>query len=189
VEADTTATLDEPGYQEVASRKSNEEMNSFVRDVVVAHGGKITDKDALHNMVPNYSGMADVQSYWELVKELKHADWIEKADWTDVDEKNEPAYQAVASRKSNEEMNSFIRDVVVAHGGKITDKDALHNMVPNYSGMAGVQSYWELVKELKHADWIEKADWTDVHEKNENNYDKDEKDKPDEKKGALSWLR
>merc|ERR1711874_858678 len=50
-------TLDEAGYQAVASRRSNAEMNSFIRHVIIAHGGKITDKEKFQGMVPNYSGV------------------------------------------------------------------------------------------------------------------------------------
>merc|ERR1712232_1060012 len=77
-------TLDEAGYQAAASRKSNAEMNSFIRQVILAHGGRITDKDEFQSVVPNYSGVVSASHYHRLLKELKHADWIEKADWTDV---------------------------------------------------------------------------------------------------------
>merc|ERR1712187_251378 len=77
-------TLDEAGYQAVASRKSNAEMNSFIRQVILAHGGRITDKEKFQNMVPSYSGVQGVSHYRRLLKELKHADWIERADWSDV---------------------------------------------------------------------------------------------------------
>merc|ERR1711941_113346 len=81
---ENVATLDEAGYQAVVSRKSNAEMNSFIRQVIMAHGGKITDKDKFQSVVPNYSGVEGASHYQRLLKELKHADWIEKADWTDV---------------------------------------------------------------------------------------------------------
>merc|ERR1711953_1011391 len=83
------ATLDEAGYQAVASRKSNAEMNSFIRQVILARGGRITDKEKFQSMVPAYSGVQGVSHYPRLLKELKHADWIERADWSDVGNQEE----------------------------------------------------------------------------------------------------
>merc|ERR1719343_1944910 len=66
---ETAETLDEAGYQAVVSRKSNAEMNSFIRQVIMAHGGKITDKDKFQSIVPNHSGVLRSYHYQRLLKE------------------------------------------------------------------------------------------------------------------------
>merc|ERR1711874_705857 len=125
-----------------------------------------TDKDALHEIVPHYSGVEGMQGYKSLLKELERAPWIVQAECRKPNSTtntvnpltlsfDEVGYQAVAARKSNVKMNSFIRRVILAHGGRITDKDKLHRLVPSYSGVAGVQSYETLITELAGATWIE----------------------------------
>merc|ERR1719277_2914728 len=65
-----TATLNESGYEAVAHRKQNSEMEAFVRRVVKQLGMRITNEGKLQGMLPWYSGNYSMQSYGKLVDEL-----------------------------------------------------------------------------------------------------------------------
>jgi len=65
--------LDEVGYSVVAVRCSNREMEEFIRRVIDASGGCVTNIAELRKIVPHFSGQLGTKSYERLVEELEAA--------------------------------------------------------------------------------------------------------------------
>lgn len=67
--------LNDEGYQEVAGRKSDDNMKHFIRRVVAKLGGEVTDEGDLSGFTSYFSGATDVQDYARLEAELRLVGW------------------------------------------------------------------------------------------------------------------
>lgn len=66
--------LEELGYQEIASLKDSPAMAVYIKRVIEAHGGRVNE-DELAKLVPRYSGEQRVQTFEDLLAELRCCAW------------------------------------------------------------------------------------------------------------------
>mmetsp|Transcript_51935 Transcript_51935/g.123640 ORF Transcript_51935/g.123640 Transcript_51935/m.123640 type:complete len:304 (-) Transcript_51935:303-1214(-) len=67
----SSATLDEAGYQAVATARNTQEMKVFIRHVVESMHGEVINEGGLSGFAPYYSGERATQSFARLTQELK----------------------------------------------------------------------------------------------------------------------
>jgi hypothetical protein len=78
--AGAEANLDEAGYQAVAMRKDDKEMQTYIKRVIAAHGATIKDQTQLETFATFYgSGNRQMLSYMEGA--LATSEWLD--GWTD----------------------------------------------------------------------------------------------------------
>jgi len=173
-----TASLDEHGYQSVASLQNDAEMKAFVLRVILAGNGTVQDSTHLQGFAPWYSGTSTTQTFNALVSELATSDWVNGFSQSLVLEQNDhpplqhlslmanrlslgmsapldaEGYQLVAALRSDDEMKAFVRRVVDAGKGDVKDEGELRGLTQWYSGTLATQHFDRLVQELQGAMWI-----------------------------------
>lgn len=70
--------LNDDGYQEVAARKSDDDMKFFIRRVLAKLGREVADEGHLSGFTRYFSGTEDVQDYDRLEAELRDASWTRR---------------------------------------------------------------------------------------------------------------
>lgn len=66
-----SADLDDKGYATLAALRDDHEMKQYISRVASQIGLRVVDQGRLEGVVPFYSGVKSVQSFAQLVKELK----------------------------------------------------------------------------------------------------------------------
>lgn len=156
------APLTADGYKQVVSEKNNAQMKSFMRRVLDKAGLVVTDEASFNGIIPFYSGTVFSQKYSELEDELLTATWVVPlADWEGLSGKTAPltdhGYRALAERKSDDDMKSFIARLLSTQARHVKDESGLDAIVPFYSGTQALQDLNALKAELrepKHSSWI-----------------------------------
>lgn len=181
------AALNENGYKQVSSLKSNAEMGTYIRRVISSMGLSVTDEAGLTGVVPYYSGMSATQSFAALKHEIisapkwighskaaLHSDGHESASFLVHGDHsgmsmvtgasatlNEDGYESVAKLKNNAEMKTFIQRVVDDMGGRVVDEPGFNGVVPYYSGQRATQTFAALRAEISSAPTSAKA-WVEM---------------------------
>lgn len=157
-----TAPLTADGYKQVVSERNNAQMKAFMRRVLDKAGLVVTDEASFNGIVPFYSGTVFSQKFSEMENEVLSATWaVPLADWDGLSGKTAPltehGYTALAQRKSDDDMKSFIARLLSTQARHVRDESGLESIAPFYSGTRSVQDLSALKRELrepKHSSWI-----------------------------------
>eukprot|EP00928_Gymnodinium_smaydae_P028648 TRINITY_DN217_c0_g1_i10.p1 TRINITY_DN217_c0_g1~~TRINITY_DN217_c0_g1_i10.p1 ORF type:complete len:418 (-),score=130.00 TRINITY_DN217_c0_g1_i10:167-1420(-) len=180
-----SASLNEDGYNAVASLRSAEAMEAFAERLLKEDGLKVQDAKMLRKVMPFYNGECAKQSMKALRNELHEATvahgcpapWVTKSSSMskkinlleqkpsknvkplhgDVAPLNQDGYLAVVALKSDAEMKKFIRRISKAEGLSVMNEGGLSGFAKYYSGVCAKQSYKALVKELKSVQPVVKS--------------------------------
>jgi len=156
------ATLDEKGYQQVASVKSDAEMTDFIIRMVDKYDCKVEEMGGLAGIVPWFSGTTTKQSVDKLESTLLSAvlsmgkqPWLsyKNSDHVTGDTAglNFVGYVQVAAMRSDAEMKRFVRRICKDAKIEIIDEGGFTGMVRFYSGTDNFQSFDGLINEVKSA--------------------------------------
>jgi len=143
------APMTESGYRDVQHLESSFEMGIFIRRLVEAAGGSVTDESDLMDVAALFSGETATQSPDRLWEEVAQKKWTPGGMGASL---NAQGYCAVAARRSNMEMQAYIRRLVSAAGGRILPEEGnakLAVLVPLYSGEKAAQSFRSLCQDLQ----------------------------------------
>jgi hypothetical protein len=158
-----TAPLDEAGYQAVASLKSDDDMEIFIRRTIDAYDCKIFNQTSFMSIVPWFSGTTAVQNFERLQETLLYAvltkqgkPWLlyKNTDGTTGDnaELSFMGYVEVVASRQPDQMASFVRRVCDKLGVDIVDEDAfMKGIVTQYTGKETFQDFNRLEKDIQRA--------------------------------------
>lgn len=158
------APLTEVGYQLVAQRRNNADMESFIRRVAEKRGIVINLSGGVSGIAPYYSGIVQVRSFHDLVEDLeKNRALLAKSDkdmtagWTaPLDPKG---FESVAMMGRPKEMEIFILRLARSKDITINLPGAVSSMANTYSGPKQAQNFQKLVDDLmKHQEVLPKRD-------------------------------
>lgn len=155
-----TAPLDEAGYEAVASLKSDDDMEMFVRRVIDAYDCKIVNQGSFMSVVPWFSGTTAVQSFEKLQETLLYAvlaqkgkPWLAYKNSDQTTGKNAElsfmGYVEVAATRQQEEMVSFARRVCEKLGVEVVEESGLKDMLRQHSDPD--MTYSKLEQEISNA--------------------------------------
>jgi len=156
------ATLDEKGYQQVASIKNDEEMTDYILRMVDKYDCKVEEIGGLAGIVPWFSGTTTKQSMDKLegtllfaVLSLTKQPWLSYRNSDhitgDTAALNFVGYVQVAAMRSDAEMKRFVRRICKDAKIEVVDEGGFEGMVRYYSGTDNFQSYDGLINEVKSA--------------------------------------
>merc|ERR1719498_428507 len=157
-----TAPLDEAGYKAVASLKSDDDMEMFMRRVIDAYDCKIINQGGFMSTVPWFSGMTAVQSFERLQETLLFAvlsrtckPWLHYKNSDGANGSNaelsDMGYVEVAATRKQPEMVSFVRRLCDKLGVKILDEKAFESKVQSFTAAEQFQDFSMLEKDIAAA--------------------------------------
>jgi len=155
-----TAPLDEAGYEAVASLKSDDDMEMFVRRVIDAYDCKIVNQASFMSTVPWFSGTTNVQSFEKLQETLLYQvlsptgnPWLAYKNSDETTGTNAElsfmGYVEVAATRRQAEVVSFARRVCEKLGVQIVEESGLQDMLKRHSDPN--MNYSKLEQEISNA--------------------------------------
>lgn len=179
-----SAPLDELGYKQVATLKSNSAMEAYIRRVISSSGCRVSDEPNFQGFIPFYSGVTATQNYANLETEIyrfctETGTWLTslypRAALAAKDEATKPGtlgltaplteqgFQEVLRFKDELQMLKYVRRVVSKVRGLVVDESGLYGLLPFFTGEKSVQTLGALILEIEEAmqrpdSWVIKAE-------------------------------
>lgn len=158
----TGGKLNQGGYGKIADLHNTALMASYIRLVVAANGGTISDENSLLGFAPYHSGERGVQSYVRLLRELRKETWTTLGKAGSDVPLDEDGYKSIVSTKDSAKMASFIARVVSLYGGNLTSPEKVTWFSKYHSGEKSSQSFKQLISQLRKVDWVSGMERDDV---------------------------
>jgi len=149
---ESTASLTEYAYQQVAALPGNHEMKALVHRILNSEARNVGNAGKLTGAIHFYSGSREVQDLSRLNKKLCSVWWTNAGEGMTAP-LSEKGYQAVAKMHNQLNMQALMRSVLKAVKKSMSDEAAFNAVVPEYDGEVSIQSLNRFQEELWSAAW------------------------------------
>lgn len=158
--------LTEAGYRRVASRRSDEEMQAFIRRVLRQQGLDVVDETGLSSFAKFFSGTSAVQSLAALKVDLFGAPWAAQRSHAELDQDvshnfaspvDNASFQRAVQHGTEEEVQWLVRRMLAQEQRQVQRKQEFKHFVRMLKSSQGDTNLDAVHQALQNATWATAA--------------------------------